>query len=44
MRATKDAQQLRHDLYDWGFSLIEQGMDGSQVVRMRDRVEEQAAG
>ena len=43
-RPTKDIEQLRHDLYDWGFCLIEDGMSQEQVVRMRERVEEQAAG
>jgi len=40
---TKDLQQLRHDLYEWGFCLIEDGLSNEQCARIRQRVEDQAA-
>ena len=43
-RPTKDIQRLRHDLFDWGFCLIEDAMTPEQTERFRVRVEEQAAG
>jgi ectoine hydroxylase-related dioxygenase (phytanoyl-CoA dioxygenase family) len=43
-KPTKDIQRLRHDLYDWGFCLIEDAMTPEQTERFRSRVEAQAAG
>ena len=40
---TKDLQQLRHDLYEWGFCLIEDGLSNAQCSRIRSRVADQAA-
>jgi ectoine hydroxylase-related dioxygenase (phytanoyl-CoA dioxygenase family) len=40
---TKDLQQLRHDLYEWGFCLIEDGLSNEQCSRIRSRVADQAA-
>ena len=40
---TKDLQQLRHDLYEWGFCLIEDGLSNEQCSRIRGRVADQAA-
>ena len=42
-RETKDIHQLRRDLYDWGYCLIEEGVSAGQCARLRDRVVEQAA-
>ncbi|MEZ5557650.1 MAG: phytanoyl-CoA dioxygenase family protein [Pseudomonadales bacterium] len=42
-RPTRDLQAMRHDLYDWGFCLIEAGVSESQCRRLRERVAEQAA-
>ena len=41
--ATKDLRQLRRDLHEWGFCLIEDGLSAEQCTRIRDRVEDQAA-
>ena len=43
-KPTKDIQRLRHDLFDWGFCLIEDAMSPAQAERFRLRVEAQAAG
>jgi hypothetical protein len=43
-RPTEDIAQLRHDLFDWGFCLVEDGMSDEQVTRLRELMEEQAAG
>jgi ectoine hydroxylase-related dioxygenase (phytanoyl-CoA dioxygenase family) len=40
---TKDLQQLRRDLHEWGFCLIEDGLSSEQCGRLRKRVEDQAA-
>jgi ectoine hydroxylase-related dioxygenase (phytanoyl-CoA dioxygenase family) len=40
---TKDLQRLRHDLFEWGFCLIEDGLSAEQCVRIRQRVADQAA-
>jgi ectoine hydroxylase-related dioxygenase (phytanoyl-CoA dioxygenase family) len=40
---TKDLQRLRHDLYEWGFCLIEDGLSNEQCRRIRQRVADQAA-
>ena len=40
---TKDLHQLRHDLYEWGFCLIEDGLSADQCQRIRQRVADQAA-
>ncbi|MGB8862428.1 MAG: phytanoyl-CoA dioxygenase family protein [Ilumatobacteraceae bacterium] len=40
---TKDLQQLRRDLYEWGFCLIEDGLSNEQCSRLRSRVADQAA-
>ena len=37
-KPTKDIQRLRHDLYDWGFCLIEDAMTPAQTERFRSRV------
>jgi ectoine hydroxylase-related dioxygenase (phytanoyl-CoA dioxygenase family) len=42
-RATKDAAQLRRDLYEWGFCLIEDGVSAEQCARLHARVADQAA-
>jgi hypothetical protein len=41
---TQDLDQLRQDLYGWGYCLIEAGMSPEQCVHMRCRLEEQAEG
>lgn len=40
---TKDLQRLRHDLHEWGFCLIEDGLSAEQCGRIRERVADQAA-
>ncbi len=40
---TKDADRLRHDLREWGFALIEDGVSAEQVDRLRSRIADQAA-
>ena len=40
---TKDLQQLRRDLFEWGFCLIEDGLSADQCARIRSRVQDQAA-
>ena len=40
---TKDLQQLRHDLHERGFCLIEDGLSSEQCTRIRGRVADQAA-
>ncbi len=40
---TKDLQQLRRNLYEWGFCLLEDGLSSEQCARIRRRVEDQAA-
>jgi len=42
-QATKDVAQLRRDLRDWGYCLIEDGVSAAQCARLRDRIEDQAA-
>lgn len=39
---TKDLRQLRHDLFEWGFCLIEDGLSKSQYSQTRARLVEQA--
>mmetsp|Transcript_133789 Transcript_133789/g.286126 ORF Transcript_133789/g.286126 Transcript_133789/m.286126 type:complete len:409 (-) Transcript_133789:159-1385(-) len=41
-KETKDIDQMRHDLMEWGYCLIEEGMSKEQCAYMRDRLEEQA--
>lgn len=41
-RATKDINQLRRDLVEWGYCLIENGLSSEQLSTIRSRVEEQA--
>ena len=42
-RETKDLRQLRRDLFDWGYCLIEDGVSPEQCARLHSRVEDQAA-
>lgn len=42
-RPTKDLQQLRHDLHEWGYCLVHEGLSAEQAARMRFRIHEQAA-
>ena len=39
---TKDLNQLRHDLFEWGFCLVEDGLSTDQYTRTRRRLVEQA--
>lgn len=41
-QGTKDINQLRYDLYKWGYCLIEDGLSEKQCEHMRRRLEEQA--
>ena len=41
--ATKDIQQLRHDLKEWGYCLVEDGLSPEQVDVLYKRLDEQAA-
>ncbi len=41
--ATRDIAQMRHDLHEWGYCLIEDGLSQAQCSRMRHRIAEQAA-
>ena len=41
-QATKDIVQLRKDLFEWGYCLIEDGLSEEQYTRMRARIAEQA--
>lgn len=41
---TKDIRQLRRDIYEWGYCLIEDGLSAEQVARLYDRVADQAEG
>ena len=43
-RLTKDIRQMRHDLREWGFCLIENGMSDTQYARLKSRLLEQAEG
>jgi len=40
---TKDLQRLRHDLHEWGYCLVHEGLSAEQAARMRARIHEQAA-
>ncbi|HIF96638.1 MAG TPA: hypothetical protein EYQ54_06380 [Myxococcales bacterium] len=42
--ATKDIHQMRRDLKQWGFCLVEEGMSEDQCTRFRERLFAQAAG
>src|SRR6202012_2461325 len=42
--ATKDIRQMRGDLREWGYCLIEDGLSDSQYQRLRTRLLEQAEG
>lgn len=42
-RPTKNLQQLRHDLFEWGYCLVEDALSPQQAARMRARIHEQAA-
>ena len=42
--ATKDIQQMRRDLGDWGFCLVEEGLSEAQCTRFRERLLAQAEG
>ena len=41
---SKDVNQLRSDLADWGYCLIDQALSSTQLQRMSTRVRDQAAG
>ena len=43
-RLTKDINQLRADLREWGFCLIEDGLSGEQCRRFLERLVDQAEG
>lgn len=43
-RPTRDIDQIRRDLHEWGYGLIEDGMSEGQCTFMRRRLEEQAEG
>lgn len=43
-QATKDIQQMRRDIRDWGYCLIDEGMSAEQYDRLRGRLLEQAEG
>lgn len=43
-KATKDIDEMRRDLREWGFCLIEDGMSQAQCTRFRHRLLEQAEG
>ncbi len=42
-QATRDLRRMRHDLFEWGYCLIEDGLSAAQCSRLRARVAEQAA-
>jgi hypothetical protein len=42
-RPTRDMEQLRRDLYAWGFCLVADALSADQCARIRERVVEQAA-
>ena len=41
---TKDIRQMRLDLREWGFCLVEEGLSDAQYQRMRSRLRAQAEG
>jgi ectoine hydroxylase-related dioxygenase (phytanoyl-CoA dioxygenase family) len=41
---TKDIRQMRKDLFDWGYCLIEEGMSKTQYMNIKQRILEQAEG
>mmetsp|Transcript_47408 Transcript_47408/g.133800 ORF Transcript_47408/g.133800 Transcript_47408/m.133800 type:complete len:413 (-) Transcript_47408:15-1253(-) len=41
-RATKDIKQMRRDVVEWGYCLIEDALSAEQCARARGRLEEQA--
>lgn len=43
-KATKDIDQLRQDLYKWGFCIIEDALSKEQYRHMKQRVFDQVAG
>ena len=43
-QATKDIKQMRKDIKEWGFCLIEEAMSKEQCARFLDRLLEQAEG
>ncbi|MBW2271389.1 MAG: phytanoyl-CoA dioxygenase family protein [Deltaproteobacteria bacterium] len=43
-KPTKDIRQMRHDLREWGFCLVEEGLSDAQYARMRGRLRAQAEG
>ena len=43
-QATKDINQMRKDIKEWGFCLIEEAMSKEQCARFLDRLLEQAEG
>ncbi|MEC8048048.1 MAG: hypothetical protein VX149_11090, partial [Pseudomonadota bacterium] len=40
----KDINELRHDLAEWGYCLIDQALSAHQLKRMHQRISDQAAG
>ena len=42
--ATKDIWQMRRDLREWGFCLVEEGLSDDQCTRFRERLLAQAEG
>eukprot|EP01041_Mallomonas_annulata_P029145 gene29145-51088_t len=42
-QATRDMHQMRRDLVDWGYCLIEDGVSPAQCARLHERVADQAA-
>jgi hypothetical protein len=43
-KPTKDIHQLRADLKDWGYCLIEDGLSAEQLARMQKRTQDQLDG
>ena len=39
-----DIRELRRDLRDWGYCLIDQALSADQLARMKQRLDDQAAG
>ena len=43
-KETKDIHQLRHDLKEWGYCLIDEALSADQTERMQRRIAEQLVG
>ncbi len=40
---TQDIERIRHDLYEWGFALLDEAFSATQTELLRERVASQAA-